>query len=137
MLAAEGLSEKVEVESAGTSAWHQGDPPDGRSAYHASLRGYQLSGASRQVLEQDFKDFDLILAMDQKNKFDLEKLCPTDSALNKIKLITDYCVQHNQSSVEQGVPDPYHRGEEGFELVLDIIEDACYELIKKEIAKKV
>jgi len=119
------------IDSAGTSAWHEGEPPDGRSTYHASLRGYSLSGASRAVRESDFEDYDLILAMDVRNQFDLIKMCPDSESESKIKLLTDFCKIHEQDKVNQGVPDPYHKGEEGFGIVLDIIEDACHELVKK------
>jgi len=125
------------VDSAGTSAWHEGEPPDGRSTYHASLRGYSLSGASRAVYESDFKDYDLILAMDARNQFDLTKMCPNPELESKIKLITDFCKTHEADKVKQGVPDPYHKGEEGFGIVLDIIEDACHEIVKKIKSKEI
>ncbi len=119
------------IDSAGTSGWHEGDPPDGRSTYHASLRGYKLEGASRVIVEKDFEKFDVILAMDQKNQFDLNQMCSSPLYKTKIKLITDYCKFHEQDKVSLGVPDPYYKGEKGFAMVLDIIEDACATLVDK------
>jgi protein-tyrosine phosphatase len=130
MLASEGLS-NVEVDSAGTSAWHEGEEPDGRSTYHASLRGYKLEGSSRAVTVNDFKHFDVLFAMDAKNHFDLEQICPEASFESKIKLITDFCKIHEQNKVGSGVPDPYYKGEEGFGFVLDIIEDASREIVNQ------
>jgi len=124
------------IDSAGTSAWHEGEPPDGRSAYHASLRGYALSGASRALRESDFEDYDLLLAMDQRNHFDMSQMCFDEDHQSKIKLITDFCKIHEADKVKNGVPDPYYKGEEGFGIVLDIIEDACHELVKKIKAKE-
>ncbi len=119
------------IDSAGTSGWHEGDPPDGRSVYHAGLRGYELKGASRAVIEKDFEDFDVILAMDQKNQIHLNQMCPSPRYKSKIKLITDYCKFHEQDKVSLGVPDPYYKGEGGFGIVLDIIEDACAVLVNE------
>ena len=118
------------IDSAGTSAWHEGEAPDSRSTRHAALRGYKLEGASRAVRESDYRDFDLILAMDARNHFDLEKNCPSEDLKDKIKLITDFCKTHDSNKLKSGVPDPYRLGVEGFELVLDILEDACAELAK-------
>lgn len=125
------LGDEHRVDSAGTSAWHEGEPPDGRSTYHASLRGYSLEGASQAVKESDFAEYDLLLAMDARNQFDLLQMCPNPEDESKIKLITDFCKIHEAGKVKQGVPDPYYKGEEGFGIVLDIIEDASHEIVKK------
>ncbi len=121
------------IDSAGTSGWHEGEAPDARSTYHASLRGYDLKGQSRGVRDEDFKKFDVILAMDQKNQFDLIKMCSKPQYESKIKLITDYCKIHEANKVKLGVPDPYYKGEEGFGLVLDILEDACSSFVEKAL----
>lgn len=131
MLVSEGLNHIVEVDSAGTSAWHEGEEPDGRSTYHASLRGYKLGGSSRAVNQKDFKDFDVLLAMDAKNHFDLEQMAGDQRQKSKIKLITDFCKIHNSNKLKSGVPDPYYKGEEGFGIVLDIIEDASAEIVNQ------
>jgi len=125
-----GLSDKFLIDSAGTSAWHKGEDPDSRSTYYASLRGYELKGSSRPVLESDFEDFDIIIAMDTKNEFNLKKDSPKKFH-EKIKLMTDYCKVHDSSFYPEGVPDPYQGGEDGFNLVLDLIEDSCTELFKE------
>lgn len=130
------LEDQVFVDSAGTSAWHSGEPPDGRSAYYAGLRGFKLAGASRQIQDQDFEEFDLILAMDAKNLFDLQKLCPEKKFESKIRVVTSYCQKHEGPILEQGIPDPYHKGEEGFLYVLDLLEDACLEIVS-EIEKQI
>jgi len=126
----EGYSDQFIIDSAGTSAWHKGDAPDSRSTYYASLRGYELKGASRPVLDSDFEEFDVILAMDSRNVFDLEQESE-ERFHSKIKMITDYCKIHKPERYPEGVPDPYKGGEEGFKLVLDLLEDSCTELFKE------
>ncbi len=118
------LKDKFYIDSAGTSAYHQGDLPDARMREHAKKRGYILDSLSRQVKKTDFENFDLLLVMDDSNLANLLKLKPNSEQTKKIKKITDYCKIHDASSV----PDPYYKGEQGFELVLDILEDACNEL---------
>lgn len=131
----EGLSDQFVIDSAGTSAWHKGEPPDSRSTYYASLRGYELKGASRPVLDSDFEDFDVIIPMDSRNDFDLRQESPKHLQ-HKIKMITEYCKIHQPERYPEGVPDPYKEGEEGFKLVLDLLEDACTELFKELTSKK-
>ncbi len=117
-LQAHGLHDRVEVDSAGIGAWHAGAPPDTRAQRHAALRGYDLSGQrARRVVESDFHRFDLILAMDEDNLADLERLQP-DGARAELRLF---------AATE--VPDPYHGAPQGFEHVLDIIEQASDALL--------
>lgn len=124
-LAAAGLGERVEVASAGTGGWHVGDPPDQRSQHHALRRGYDLSGLrGRRVSERDFERFDLILAMDEDNLSDLERLRP---AAGRAELRLFAAV---------AVPDPYSGGPAGFERVLDLIE-AASDVLAREIATRV
>jgi protein-tyrosine phosphatase len=123
------------IDSAGTSAWHEGAAPDARSHMHAAKRGYELKGSSRQVKDSDYHDFDYIFAMDKKNEFDLTKEAP-EGTEHKIKVITKYCKIHKPEVYELGVPDPYTKGEEGFELVLDLLEDSCSEVYNKITSKK-
>lgn len=128
MIHEQNLSEKFFVDSAGTSGQHAGEPADVRSRKHGAGRGYDLSSISRAVKSpQDFKEFDLILPMDDSNFAHLVRLTPDPSARRKIKLVTDFCVRHNV----RGVPDPYYSGPEGFEEVIDILEDACANLLKQ------
>lgn len=115
-----GLTEQVDVASAGTGDWHVGNPPDKRSQAAALRRGYDLSAQrAQQVTRADFSSYDLILAMDQSNLRNLKALQP---AQGKAEL--DLFLRRYQSSVDD-VPDPYYDGEHGFEQVLDLIEQAC------------
>lgn len=123
-----GWGSVIKCDSAGTSAFHEGDPADSRSQKHAEMRGYKLTSLSRPLREDDFTHFDLILVMDDNNYYDvLRSAKDNPSYKNKVHKLTDFCTIHNV----QEVPDPYRKGVEGFELVLDIIEDASEGLIKK------
>jgi protein-tyrosine phosphatase len=116
----EGLQDRVAIDSAGTGEWHIGAPPDERAQSAATARGYDLSRLrARQVTRVDFAEFDYVLAMDAQNVRDLKRLAPREHA-HKIRLFTDF------SSTGAGeVPDPYASGPEGFEKVLDLVEDAA------------
>jgi len=117
MIAGEGL--EVQVESAGTHDYHVGEAPDERSQRHAERRGYDLSAQrARQVSPEDFVRFDLILAMDRGHLRQLERLRPAGHRA-KLRLLLG----------DRDVPDPYYGGAEGFEEVLDLVEDACRDLI--------
>lgn len=123
-LVAAGLDALVEVDSAGTGDWHVGDPPDMRSQRHAARRGYDLSALrARRVSEADFARFDLILAMDQDNLADLERLQP-EGGRAELRLFAD-----------APVPDPYAGGPAGFELVLDLAE-AASDVLTRELARR-
>jgi protein-tyrosine phosphatase len=111
----------VRVDSAGTHAYHVGEAPDARSQTHALKRGYDLSDlAARQLDDCDFDHYDLLLVMDWENFALTEQRCPANKK-HKIRRLTEFC-KVNQASV---VPDPYYKGSEGFEEVLDLVEDAC------------
>lgn len=117
-----GLS--VNVESAGTSASHKGEAPDPRSIKAASA--YSFKGLrSRPVLDQDFNEYDLILAMDKQNLADLQRRCPPEH-VHKVKLLMSY---HPDFAKVPEVPDPYYGGPRGFDFVLQLIEVACQHLI--------
>ncbi|PIF06001.1 MAG: phosphotyrosine protein phosphatase [Draconibacterium sp.] len=116
-----------EIDSAGTSGWHIGEPADSRMQYHAGKRGYQLTSISRKFNPSyDFDHFDYIIGMDNENIRSLKQLARTDADELKIHKMTDFC--DNQIYTE--VPDPYYGGEKGFELVLDLLEDSCKGLLK-------
>jgi protein-tyrosine phosphatase len=126
-LRAAGLQDHVEVDSAGTHAWHAGAPPDDRSIAHAARRGYELADLrARPVVDADFERFDLILAMDWDNLALLEERCPPQHR-RKLSRLTEHAVNHDS----QIVPDPYAGGAAGFEQVLDLVEDACDGLVKR------
>ncbi|MBC7609244.1 MAG: low molecular weight phosphotyrosine protein phosphatase [Polaromonas sp.] len=119
------LDAVVNVDSAGTHNYHPGSPPDERSQLHAARRGYQLSALrARQINERDFETHDLILVMDWDNLALTQSECPPQYQA-KIRRLTEFCLQH-QSPV---VPDPYYGGANGFDHVLDLVEDACEGLI--------
>lgn len=107
-------------DSAGTSGYHDGETSDPRSIRHAEKRGYKMISISRRVVDQDFKHFDFILAMDSSNLENLRRMCPDPQWHGKLVLITDYCRRHKVA----GVPDPYYGSAKDFDLVIDILEDA-------------
>ena len=121
----EGLADRVEIDSAGTGAWHSGNLPDPRMRRHAARRGYDLTSRARQIKSSDFRDFDLILVMDQQNLRDLQNFTQTPDDLRNVKLFCDFV--KNRSETE--VPDPYYGGDEGFETVLDLVENGCREIL--------
>ena len=126
VIAKAGLSEKVACDSAGTMDWHTGKSPDSRMILAAADHGYQFRGAARQIRNEDFGEFDLILAMDQRNLNDLKSICPP-AARDKIKLFLDFAPHLSVSEV----PDPYYGGDAGFDHVLDLVEAASDGLIEK------
>lgn len=122
-----GLAHRIIVDSAGTHGYHIGEPPDRRAREAAAARGYDLSRLiGRQVSVQDFHDFDLILAMDWANLTHLEQMCPPQQR-HKLRLFLSYSRRYPG----QEVPDPYYGGRDGFERVLDMIEDAADGLIER------
>jgi protein-tyrosine phosphatase len=121
-----GLADMVEVDSAGTHGYHVGDPPDRRATHHARRRGYDLSALrARRVVDADFEAFDLILAMDWDNLGELEADCPP-AHRHKLRRLTEFASKASHPTV----PDPYYGGADGFETVLDLVEDACDGLIR-------
>ena len=116
-----GLQSRLLVDSAGTGDWHVGQPPDPRAQQHAARRGYDLSALrARQVAVEDFHRFDFILAMDRNNLAELERMRPRGHA-GELDLFRRY----GGDSRGLEVPDPYYGGEQGFEEVLDLIEEAA------------
>ena len=132
-LAEKGLESSYEVDSAGTSGWHIGERADGRMIKSAAQRNYDLQSRSRKVLDSDFDEYDLIIAMDRSNVQNMQKMCGGRKHHAKYYLMTDFCQKYR--GVEE-VPDPYYGGEDGFNHVLDLLEDACEEFIKKLEAKE-
>ena len=123
----QGLSEHIAVDSAGTGDWHIGHEPDTRAQHAAKKRGYELDHLrARLVTPQDFQHFHYVLAMDHANLNDLRELCPPnyDGVLD---LFLNYSSEH-QHLLE--VPDPYAGGADGFEQVMDMVEDAAQGLLE-------
>ena len=123
-----GLSDRFYIDSAGTGGWHIGDLPDKRMRVHARPRGYELTHRARKVQPGDFEDFDLIVGMDANNVDDLRYLAATIEQQDKVVMMGDYIRRFPHHDY---VPDPYYEGSEGFELVLDLLEDACDNLLDR------
>ncbi len=129
IVARHGDADLWDIDSAGIGAWHVGQLPDKRMRIHASRRGLTLDHIARRVCDDDFERFDLIIGMDSGNIADLRELAPTPEALKKIQpmnrwmggVVTNY----------DYIPDPYYEGAEGFELVLDLLQDACERLYEE------
>jgi protein-tyrosine phosphatase len=120
-----GLTEHFLVDSAGTHDYHIGDPPDARTQRAAKQRGYDMSALrGRQVGVVDFARFDYVLAMDEANLDILKRLRPLD-ARSHLGLFLEFAQHH----AEREVPDPYYGGSDGFERVLDMVEDAASGLL--------
>ena len=120
-----GLEHEIEVDSAGILSYHEWELPDSRMRMHASRRGYDLTHRSRPVKTMDFFEFDMLIGMDDRNIQDLTDRSPDLDSLKKIHRMTDFC----RTKVVDHVPDPYYGGAQGFENVLDILEDACEGLL--------
>lgn len=117
-----GLSINFEIDSAGTSAWHAGEKADRRMQSHAIERGYDLTSISRQFNPNtDFDHFDYIIGMDDQNISNLKAMARNRQDLSKIYKMTDFSKEFTYNEI----PDPYYGGDAGFELVLDLLEDAC------------
>ena len=125
-----GLTDRFFIDSAGIGGWHIGDLPDKRMRVHARPRGYELTHRARKVQTVDFEDFDLIVGMDAANVDDLCHLAATPDQERKVVMMGDYIRQYPNYDY---VPDPYYEGSEGFELVLDLLEDACDHLLNRII----
>lgn len=124
-VAAAGLADQIQIDSAGTHNYHIGKPADARTQKAAMRRGYDLSALwARQVIKQDFLDFDFVLAMDGANLSILQRLRPSNTNRH-LGLLLEFSRHHT----EREVPDPYYGGEDGFEQVLDMIEDATEGLL--------
>ena len=121
-----GLENEIEVDSAGILSYHKGELPDERMRAHAIRRGYNLTHLSRPVLTEDFYNFDLIIGMDDRNIADLHEKAPDLNTIHKVFRMADFC---RKQQVDY-VPDPYYGGSQGFENVLDILEDACEGLLE-------
>lgn len=125
-----GQMQQWEIDSAGTHAYHVGNPPDKRSQAAARARGYQMNAIrARQVSVADFERFDWVLAMDRENYRVLEKQRPQNAAA-KLALMMDFA---SRSAWQGGdVPDPYYGGAQGFDEVLDRLEDSCGEFLRRQ-----
>ncbi len=128
LVAEAGLQDAIVLDSAGTGAWHVGEPPDQRASEAARARGIALEGAARQVRAEDFERFDLILAMDGSNQHALRQLAPDEGAREKVRLLREFDPA-SAGLPDLDVPDPYYDSERGFEIVLDQVQAACEGLL--------
>lgn len=116
------------VDSAGLIDYHEGELPDIRMRQHAARHGYDLTHRSRPIREVDFDRFDWIVGMDGQNRERLLRLAATEKQRKKIIMMADFLTHHPEQTT---IPDPYYGGDEGFELVIDLLEDACQGLLDK------
>lgn len=119
------LSDQILIDSAGTAGWHTGKLPDQRMTAAAALRDIPLTSRARQVQPSDLQFFDLILVMDNQNLHDIRSLDPKGLNKHKVRLFCEFCTAHPDTEV----PDPYYGGPEGFEHVLDLMDDGCENLL--------
>lgn len=117
----------VEVDSAGTSGWHEGEPADSRMRRAARHRGYELTSISRPVRRSDFERFDLLVAMDDSNYHNLREMANTKDEEDKIVRMADFFDRKDYDHI----PDPYYGGAEGFDLVIDLLEEAAENLAQE------
>ena len=120
-----GLADRFEIDSAGTGGYHIGDLPDRRMRVHALRRGLELTHICRQVRESDFEHFDLIIGMDENNLRNLRRLAPSPEAEAKIAPMAAWV---DAAMRFDHIPDPYYEGAEGFETVLDLLQNGCRNL---------
>ncbi|HBG42376.1 MAG TPA: phosphotyrosine protein phosphatase [Porphyromonadaceae bacterium] len=126
------LQDSIETDSAGTSGWHEGDLPDERMRAHGEKRGYAFLSRARRFTKKDFQNFDYIIAMDDQNYMDVKSMAITTEDERKIHRMTEFSRQYSHDHI----PDPYFGGTSGFELVLDLLEDACLGLMEVIIDKE-
>jgi protein-tyrosine phosphatase len=120
-----GLQDRIHIDSAGTHAYHEGEAPDRRAQNAAQKRNIDLSGQrARRVSSEDFPDFDFIVAMDESNKEDLLAICP-EGYEDRVHLFLDF-----SNSRLKDVPDPYYGQGRGFEIVLNMVEEASQGLLQ-------
>jgi protein-tyrosine phosphatase len=148
LVAESGLSHRIEVDSAGTGAWHVGQPADRRAAGEARRRGIVLTGTARQFHPGDFHRYDLILAMDRRNLADLQDIAPEAVLRDRVRLLRSFdpamavsgLVLEGTAGAAGGagaavgfadldVPDPYYGEGDGFRRVFDLVERACRGLL--------
>ena len=123
-----GLENLIECDSAGTHGYHVVEPADVRMRKHAQIRGYDLPSRTRKIHPaNDFPYYNWILVMDDRNYQDVRALDSSREYASKIRRMTDFC----QLMKVNEVPDPYYGGDAGFELVIDILEDACARLMER------
>jgi protein-tyrosine phosphatase len=122
-----GLGGKYQLSSAGTSAYHVGEPPDRRMRQVAAKHGFEYSGQAKQFWRQDLNNYDLIIVMDKNNRQIIESMIQDESQLNMIHMMREF---DPQGSTDLEVPDPYYGGDEGFEETYQIVKRSCKGLLE-------
>lgn len=123
----EGLTDKIFVDSAGTSGFHRGEMADARMIEHAGRRGFELRSLSRKLVAKDYDEFDYLIVMDNSNHKNTLALARSSEDEEKVLKMVDFC----PSFSDKEVPDPYYGGEAGFEHVLDLVEEGSRKLLEK------
>lgn len=129
-----GMVHLFDIDSAGIGGWHVGQLPDARMRRHGARHGYDFCSRARQFCTADFERFDLIVGMDEENMYDLRRKARSDADREKLTCMADYLRHHPG---QQTVPDPYYGGESDFELVIELLEDACEGLLEEMIHFKI
>ncbi len=132
LVESKGKADEYIIDSAGTYGGHAGELPDKRMRIHAAQRGYQLTHRSRRVTGNDLEDFDLIIAMDHNNMRTLQQMASSVEEERKIVPISKFFSFHPHYD---HVPDPYYEGAQGFELVMDLLEDAAQSIFNETQSK--
>lgn len=127
-VARRGLADRIGTDSAGTYGGHAGDPSDPRMREAAARRGYRLTHRARQIREADFLRFDMIVVMDDANYETVNRLAPARMYAEKIFRMAEFLDRHTGWT---HIPDPYYEGREGFELVLDLLEEGCRGILRR------
>lgn len=127
LLEVEGLRTEIEIDSAGTGAWHVGEPPDRRARAAGKRRGIDVRGRARKVAVKDFEYFHYVIAMDRSNRSELLLIAPDEAAKSRVELLRNF---DPSAARDAEVPDPYYGGGGGFERVLDICEAGCRGLLR-------
>ena len=120
------MSHLISTDSAGIGGWHVGQLPDIRMRKHGARHGYQFMSRARQFSTDDFDHFDLIVGMDRDNVDEIKAKARSPYDLGKVVCMADYLQHH---PMHHSVPDPYYENDQGFELVIQLLEDACQGLL--------
>lgn len=124
----QGLDHQFLIDSAGIGGWHIGQLPDPRMRQCGVRHGYRFESRARQFSKSDFSRFDHIIVMDAENYRDVTSMASSEEEKSKVSFMTDYCTRHKDAT---SVPDPYYGGPRGFDLVIELLEDACLGLLER------
>ena len=127
------LADRFEIDSAGVSGYHEGDPPDARSAEVARRRGIELTGRARRLKRADLDQFDYLIVMDRENRAGVERLANGAAPGARIHFLRDF---DPDAADDIDVPDPYYGGPSGFENVQDMVERSCEQLLETIVEEK-